>query len=451
MKTVKKICIFFLLAPLILYADIPKQPTDAQIYHLLARTTNGITSQDFTYVKEVGIARYLEEQLYIKSTTEFKPYENHVSWVSPQENRKEYRKLRQQYLLNAKRDKLSRSLYTKAQFADIMHTFWFNHFNVFAQKGSIPFLIASYEQEAIMPFALGNFRDLLGAVAKHPAMLIYLDNQKSIKANVKKNKGINENFARELMELHTLGVGNYTQNDIKELARILTGWGVVKNKFAFNKKMHDQDPKFFLGVAFGAMGGVEEGEKALDMLAFSKHTANFLAYKLCQYFVSDTPPRELVNEVAETFYATKGDIKKTLLKIFYSDIFWQEENQQNKYKDPYRYVVSLVRASGIKVTDHKPIIGLLKQMGMPIYGRLTPDGYPVDSKKYLSPSAIESRLQFATNLGRNNLDICENRCKINLLDLSFIELTPKIQKTLETTPKRLHTALLLGTPQMMRY
>lgn len=449
---IKKVLLMFLFLPFSLVADIPLTPTDAQIYHFLSRTTNGVTSKNFAYVKKVGIQRYLEEQLYIKPLTEFPSYEKKIHFITPKENPREYQKLKQKNLFEAKVRKLKRSIYTQAQLADVMNTFWYNHFNVFAQKGNIAFYLLSYEEEAILPNSLGSFRELLGAVAKHPAMLIYLDNQKSVKENVKKNRGLNENFARELMELHTLGVGKYKQNDIKELARILTGWGVNQEKgFVFHPKMHDQGTKEFLGHKFTSKGGMQEGERALDILAFSEDTAYFIAKKLCLYFVSDTPSEDLIKEVAKIFYTTKGDIKKTLLSIFNSDEFWKSENQQNKYKNPYQYVLSLLRVTEIEIVNYRPVIGTLQQMGMPLYGRLTPDGYPLDSSKWLSPSTMEAMLHFAVNLGQNRFKVCDGNCKIETSFLTFIEKTSKMQNILQKTPKRLHKALLLGSPQMMRY
>jgi uncharacterized protein (DUF1800 family) len=312
--------------------------------------------------------------------------------------------------------RLLRATDSPRQLEEVMVDFWFNHFNVFAGKGLDRALIASYERDAIRPYVLGSFRDLLGATAKHPAMLFYLDNYVSTSARFGEEqaskgakgqaRGLNENYARELMELHTLGVdAGYTQKDVTELARMLTGWTFEPRRlvrfnetFHFDPKRHDQGTKSWLGRAVEP-GGQQEGEMALDVLAVHPATAHHVSYKLAQYFVSDTPPPALVDRMARTWIATRGDIRSVLRTLFASDEFMSPQSVGAKFKTPYQFVVSAVRASGASVQNVAPLLGTMSQLGMPLYGCQTPDGYKNTQDAWLNPVALTRRITFATALG----------------------------------------------------
>jgi uncharacterized protein (DUF1800 family) len=317
--------------------------------------------------------------------------------------------------------RLLRAIDSPRQLEEVMVEFWFNHFNVFAGKGLDRALIASYERDAIRPYALGSFRDLLGATAKHPAMLFYLDNYVSTssefgealaKRGAKGPRGLNENYARELMELHTLGVdGGYTQKDVTELARMLTGWTFQPQRlvrfnetFHFEPKRHDQGVKTWLGRQVEP-DGQQEGEMALDVLAVHPATAHHISYQLAQYFVSDTPPPALVERMAKTWIATRGDIRAVLRTLFTSDEFMSPQAVGAKFKTPYQFVVSAVRAGGVPVTNVQPLLGAMYQLGMPLFGCQTPDGYKNTQDAWLNPDALSRRIAFATALGAGRLAV----------------------------------------------
>jgi uncharacterized protein (DUF1800 family) len=323
-----------------------------------------------------------------------------------------------------------------------MVNFWFNHFNVFAQKGLDHLWIGSYEKEAIRPYALGRFRDLLGATAKHPAMLFYLDNWQNTAPDspgARGNfKGLNENYARELMELHTLGVdGGYTQQDVITLARILTGWGFRRpgqavqaraarfvagqqaesfsttSAFYFDANRHDSSAKVFLGRSIRG-SGVSEGEEALDILAQHPSTARHISFELAQYFVSDTPPKSLVDRLAREYLDSRGDIRSVLNSLFHSPEFWDQQYFGKKFKTPYEYVISAVRAAGAPVTNTRPLYGMLAQLGMPLYHCQTPDGYKNTQEAWLNPNAMTQRINFATALAAGRLPL--NRSPVNAME-----------------------------------
>jgi uncharacterized protein (DUF1800 family) len=299
-----------------------------------------------------------------------------------------------------------------------MVDFWFNHFNVFAGKGLDRVLVENYEREAIRPYAMGRFRDLLGATAKHPAMLFYLDNWMSAAPGYQpprfagplaKATGLNENYARELMELHTLGVdGGYTQKDVTELARVLTGWTLNPRAtsgpsvFAFDARRHDDGDKEWLGRHVAPQGQAE-GEFALDVLAAHPSTAHHIAYELAQYFVADQPSPALVDRLAQRFRQTGGDTTAVLKTLFDSPEFRAPSARGTKFKTPYQYVVSTVRASALPVSNVRPLLLTLYQLGMPLYGCQTPDGYKNTEEAWLNPDAVTRRITFATAFASGRL------------------------------------------------
>jgi uncharacterized protein (DUF1800 family) len=301
-----------------------------------------------------------------------------------------------------------RALYSPWQVREQMTWFWMNHFSVFQFKGEVRALVGDYEENAIRPHALGRFRDLLGAVTRHPAMLRYLDNAQNASGRV------NENYARELMELHTLGIeGGYSQRDVQELARVLTGLGIVNPEldgrprhreyvragmFEFAPARHDYGAKTLLGEPVRARGYAELDE-ALDRLARHPSTARFVSHKLALYFVADEPPPELVKRMAATFRESDGNIARVLETLLHSAEFRDSLNK--KFKDPMHYVISAVRLAydGKTILNPEPILGWLARMGEPLYGRPTPDGYPMTQTAWASPGQMATRFEVARILG----------------------------------------------------
>ena len=308
------------------------------------------------------------------------------------------------------------------QLQEVMTEFWFNHFNVFEGKDWVRYWNADFEKNAIRANALGNFRQLLGAVAHHPAMLFYLDNWLSSGVNTPEAKGrfkgLNENYARELMELHTLGVdGGYSQADVITMARLLSGWTIDENgmrkgqidaAYSFNPRRHDMGPKVLLGQPILAANPQQEGERALDMLAASPATAKVISTKLVEYFVSDQADPVLVQQLARRFQSSGGDIKAVLKTLFDSPQFWARKNYQTQFKTPYQYVISSLRATATPLRNIKPIDDTLTQLGMPLYGWLTPEGYNYQQSVWLNPDAILRRINFASTLGNGKSPIARD-------------------------------------------
>ncbi len=318
----------------------------------------------------------------------------------PPEERKPAQQAYQQELTRLGREAqarmLLRALYSPQQLKEQMTWFWMNHFSVFQFKLNVRALVADYEEHAIRPHALGRFRDLLGATARHPAMLLYLDNARNAAGR------INENYARELMELHTLGVdGGYTQRDVQELARVLTGFSVAVPAgapYRFYPRRHDWGEKHFLGRVIRGRGEAELDE-ALDLLARHPSTARFVSRKLAVYFVADEPPAGLVERMANTFLATDGDIAATLATMFGSPEF--RASLGAKFKDPMHYVVSAVRLAFDEnvIPDAQPVLGAVGLLGEPLYARPTPDGYPLKRTDWASPGQLATRFDVARAIG----------------------------------------------------
>jgi uncharacterized protein (DUF1800 family) len=362
--------------------------------------------------------------------------------------------------------RLARALQSPAQLQEVLTEFWFNHFNVFAGKGPVGVLVADYEQRAIRPFVLGRFRDMLGATAKHPAMLIYLDNAQSVApgftprraaANPQRASGLNENYARELMELHTLGVdGGYTQRDVTELARMLTGWGIDQRKalrgaaagqgdlFEFDARRHDNGSKSWLGQAIPGAGQAE-GERALDVLAAHPATARHLAHKFAQAFVADEPPPGLVQKLADSFRASGGDLRELTRTLIRSDEFWRREAYQAKFKTPYQYLISSLRALDLPLANPQPLLQALAQAGQPLYGAQTPDGYKNTAAAWRNPEALTQRVQLATTLGqRSGTDADKLGATLGA------SVSAPTRRTLATEPAAQQVALLLASPDFMK-
>ncbi len=316
--------------------------------------------------------------------------------------------------------KLLRATYSQRQLQEVMTDFWFNHFNVFIGKGADRYLVTSYERDVIRPHALGKFEDLLVATAKSPAMLFYLDNWLSVGPNSTaakggkgrrpgkgKRNGLNENYGRELMELHTLGVdGGYTQKDVTEVARVFTGWTVKRPRlggdFTFDERMHDPGDKTVLGHRIKDRGE-KEGLDVLHMIARHPSTAHFVCNKLAVRFVSDNPPPALVDRMAHTFRKKDGDIREVPKTLFRSPEFWDQSVYRAKVKTPLEFVVSALRASDADVSDAALVARQLQKMGMPLYGMQPPTGYSMKADSWVNSSALLDRMNFALALARGSL------------------------------------------------
>jgi uncharacterized protein (DUF1800 family) len=329
--------------------------------------------------------------------------------------------------------KVLRAIYSERQLEEVMTDFWFNHFNVYVGKGPDRLMLANYEQEVIRPRAMGRFEDLLVATAKSPAMLFYLDNWLSVgpnsmkalgipagrpygpygyprrlpKRNAKQSSGLNENYGRELLELHTLSVnGGYSQHDVTEAAKVFTGWTIDKPNegggFKYDPRMHEPGPKFILGHRFKPKGE-GEGLELLHRLATSPQTAHFISLKLAQRFVSDDPPEDLVDRMAKTFLKKKGDIREVLSTLLHSPEFWAEGTYRAKVKTPLEFVASAVRVTGAEVEDALPLARQLGNMGMPLYGAQPPTGYSMKAETWVNSSALLNRMNFAMALSSGKI------------------------------------------------
>ncbi len=336
--------------------------------------------------------------------------------------------------------KMTRAIYSERQLQQVMDDFWFNHFNVFAGKGEDRYYLTSYERDVIQPHALGKFKDLVTGTAKSPAMLFYLDNflsadprtaqrqamQRAMRQQArfgrpwpprppvnpqqaaKKNEGgLNENYGRELMELHTLGVdGGYTQKDVTEVARAFTGWTIEKPRqyadFKFDERFHDPDPKIVLGKKIHA-GGMKDGEQVIDLLVRHPSTAKFISTKLARRFVSDTPPPALISRMAETFQSSEGDMRAVMKTMIWSPEFWSREAYRAKIKTPFELVVSATRALGTDVDTPLPLVQWVARIGQPLYQCQPPTGYSDKSEAWVNTGALLNRLNFSLAVAGNKM------------------------------------------------
>ena len=514
---------------------------DQRAMHALNRLAFGPRPGDFEHVRAIGAEAYIHQQLRPEaiaipdsmaermqefSTLRMTPAAMFLEYERPilmarRENPDQKRSLnslrlrRFNVIREAVAARLLRAIEGPRQLQEVMTAFWFNHFNIFAGKGLCAIWTGSFEQQAIRPHTMGRFRDLLGATARHPAMLFYLDNwQNTAPGSPGANQrfdGINENYARELMELHTLGVnGGYTQSDVIALAYILTGWGLPKvgvevfrnrpfmrrwmksrfdaprrptyatgDAFYFDPDRHDFSSKTLLGHTIEG-GGAHEVEQALDLLARHPSTAKHLSYQLAQYFVADEPPPALVARMTSTYEESDGDIRAVLSSMFTSPEFWDRRHFRAKYKTPYEYVISSVRATGAPVRNIRPLAGTMQLLGMPLYGCQTPNGYSDRQDAWLNPDSMMARLSFATALGTGNLplecdpedDAAGNRGYFNKRGTTNIKLGaggPKMEPpdanaltvalgntfsaqtrdAIEAAPPRLRAAMVLGSPEFM--
>lgn len=463
-------------------APVVTDNSDSQILHVLNRLSFGAAPGDVEAVRKMGIDTYIEQQLHpdllhrspeldsrlsdlstLNATTtqlaeKFEPPQEMTKHASEDE-KKEINKRKNQILEELSEAKILRAILSTAQLQEVMTDFWFNHFNVFAEKGLDKLFIGPYERDAIRPYALGKFRDLLQATARHPAMLFYLDNWLNTDPNslVARGKkiGINENYAREVMELHTLGVnGGYSQEDVTTLAHVLTGWGLSESKelgqksvFYFDPRRHDYSNKVLLGYDIRG-GGEGEIVQVLDMLAQNQATAKHIAYELAQYFVADEPPQTLVNKLAATFQSSGGDMVTVLRTLFHSPEFWDLKYAQNKFKPPFRYVVSALKANAIEPPgDLKAIQGAINQMGEPLYRCLTPNGYSNTNDQWLNSDALLKRIDFSKKLLSY---FKEDTSEVILNDLGQIWSSNTLN-TVQAADPRMKSVLLLSSPEFVYY
>ncbi len=399
--------------------------------------------------------------------------------------------------------KILRAAYSERQLEEVMTDFWFNHFNVFAGKGPTQEYLTEYEREAIRPHVFGKFRDLLEATATSPAMLFYLDNWQSADPDAqnarpqarpggffvgrpgqnarigarfpmpmgfpagqgappqnpeagKQKRGLNENYGRELMELHTLGVdGGYTQQDVIAVARAFTGWTIAGGprqggNFHFEPRIHDAREKIVLGHKIKAGGGQSDGEKVLDILAAHPSTAKFISTKLVRRFVSDTPPPALVDRAAERFHETGGDIREVVRTILTSPEFFAAEAYRAKVKSPFEFVVSAVRATGTEVADALPLTQAIRQLGMPLYMCQPPTGYPDKAEAWVNTGALLNRMNFALQLVSGKMrGIQAGTSPIGVVLAN--EVSPATEATIaKATDAKQLAALTLGSPEFQR-
>jgi len=417
----------------------------------------------------------------------------------------------QRIIAELQASRILRAVYSERQLQEVMVDFWTNHFNIFANKGADRWLLPAYDRDTIRPNALGKFSTLLQATAQSPAMLFYLDNFQSVSPNAnqgrrggllqqlrpqqqqqppqpqRQRRGINENYARELMELHTLGVdGGYTQKDVQEVARCFTGWTIFQPRgggaavnammgeagrrnagtFFFNARVHDDGEKTVLGHKIPAGGGIKDGLTVLDILAHHPATAKFIATKLVRHFVADTPPQSLVDRVAATFTKSDGDIRETLKAIFFSKEFNSTEAYRVKIKRPFELVISAIRTLGADTNGGPGTHRWIERMGEPLYGFQTPNGYSDAAESWVNTGGLLERMNFGLALANNRVQgttvslANTNGGQAKVMDeyLKTIlggEISSATRETLlkqlePSDPATKVVGLILGTPEFQR-
>jgi len=517
-KTVPKIAALCMTSAALLMASpalpvepaLPAEPaipnSKDNALHVLNRLTFGPRPGDVEMVKDMGVEQFISTQLHpngiaedksvshmFKSIPGLKLSANEVYLkygyptvekkleklgINDQNNPAECRRIKVEayeaklnYPIGAK---VVAAVNSPRQLQEVMTDFWFNHFNVWRSKDDRDACyVATFEEHVIRPRVFGKFRDLLWQTCHHPAMIDYLDVCEDYKAGYEDKKGanhgLNENYARELMELHSLGAdAGYTQKDVIELARILSGLTLVERAgdagkgpgYYFDRKRHDFGDKVFLGHSIKG-SGEREIDQALDILAFHPATAHHISYQLAQYFVCDEPPPQLVTRLAQKFSQSHGDIRAVLSQLFHSPEFWDERYRGSKFKSPYRYVISTIRGSGIILDSTniaqtadgkmKPLERFFIQQGQPIYGCKTPDGYKNTQDAWLSANSLVQRINFS-------IDLAAGKLKLNggaPIEFDRLKQAPNLSaKSLDiigAAAPETQSAMVLSGPDAMRY
>src|SRR5262245_24227318 len=464
---------------------------DQRILHVLNRLGYGPRPGDLERVRRMGLEHYVAQQLNPQQVADLATDQALASYrtlaMSTANLVREYRQLTAEarrkradgemssqemmeafppdrrpgrVLSEMQAAKVTRAMLSERQLEEVMVDFWLNHFNVYARKGPLPWMLPSYERDAIRPYALGRFRDLVVATARHPAMLYYLDNWLSTRAEPvvltgpKRGSllGLNENYARELMELHTVGVdGGYGQHDVIEVARAFTGWTIDRplqgGGYVFRPRSHDQGQKIVLGQVIPAGGGEQDGLRVIDVLTRHPSTARFVSTKLVKRFVSDDPPSRLVERVATVFRRSDGDIRSVLAAIFSSPEFFSADAYRSKIKTPLEVVISAARAVDARLdpvaTVNDQLSGgastlarQIARLGEPLYEAQPPSGYPDSAAAWVNTGALVGRMNFALALRQARLPGVR------------VDLTPILEGTDPRQPQevldRLITAALHG-------
>ena len=414
----------------------PEPQALAEARHLLNRFAFGPRPGEVERVARGGTQRWLDEQLagpdesplleaaLVPHRAAFVPPAQLVDvWLGDgweaetrtfKELREEAKPHYREHLERLATAELTRDILSKRQLEAVMTDFWANHFNVFAAKGFVRIFEGDYLERAIRPHALGKFSELLLATARHPAMLLYLDNAESRREAKnapagKRRRGLNENYARELLELHTLGVdGGYTQADVQSVARVLTGWSVVRMNeggfdFVFRKNAHDRGEKLVLGEAFPRNQGEAEGLRLLELLARHPATAKHLARRLCARFVADDPPESCVLAAAAAYNSSDGDIREVLRTIVKDAAFWAPAARASKLKTPLELLASAARALGARPDGSLALSTTMAELGEPLLQERVPTGYPDTEPEWASGGGMLARMSFASALGSGNL------------------------------------------------
>jgi uncharacterized protein (DUF1800 family) len=432
---------------------------DQQIIHALNRLTFGPRPGDAQKVRAMGLDKWVDLQLHPERIDDrsLEKFVQRYNILNQDQNdllrefniaQRERRQARreagdsamrpdrsdpalQQIAVNRRRvmgelqsSRVARAVAGNRQLEEVMTDFWLNHFNIYAQKGPPEaYYLAEYEQDVVRPRALGKFRDLLEAVAKSPAMLFYLDNARSMADSSRPRlsrmrrdaarpaalgRGLNENYGRELLELHTLGVdGGYTQQDVINVARALTGWTIrppaTGGGFIFRPEMHDAGEKIVLGHKLKAGRGIEDGEDVLDIVARHPSTAKYVATKLARRFISDNPPQGVIDRAAQVFLKTDGDIRETLRTIITSNEFYSQQAFRAKVKSPFEVVVSAMRAMNAEPDSTPRTALMIAYLGQPIYGHQAPNGYPETGDAWMNTGAILNRINFGIAAAANRI------------------------------------------------
>jgi len=452
-------------------SDVRELPADQQIIQALNRLTFGPKPGDVQKVREIGLDKWIDQQLrpdrindsameqFVARYSSINRDQNDllVQYAQQQREKREVKReradtsrmmtsadsmalrqqmqqrgnLTRQVVTQLQSSRVARAVASERQLQEVMTDFWENHFNIYAQKGGPePYYLTDFDQNVIRPRALGKFRDLLEAVAQSPAMLFYLDNARSMADSTRptqrqmrqprKRPGLNENYGRELLELHTLGVdGGYTQQDVINVARAFTGWTIKPppqgGGFVFRPQVHDAGEKVVLGHRLAAGRGMEDAEDVLDILARSPATARFISFKLARRFVSDSPSKALVDHAAQVYLKTDGDIREVVRSIITSPEFFSQHAFRSKVKSPFEVVVSAMRALNAAPDSTPRSAQVIAFLGQPIFGHQAPNGWPETGEAWMNTGAILNRINFGMAVAAGRLPGADIRA-IPMLD-----------------------------------